>query len=197
MMRRMSETRSAPRAPVIAVFGSSTARPEDPLYLRAADLGRALAQRGAAVVSGGYGGVMEAVSRGAHEAGGHVVGVTVEMFEFRGGPNRWVRERVHTPDLFERLRVLTRLADGYVVPGGSVGTLNELFLAWTFASTSSRPLPPVVLLGDHWRAWLEAHRHPEFVPERLFRHVVVADTPDEAAERVLADVRAHGMLEPA
>lgn len=196
-MRRMSDALVPPRAPVIAVFGSSTARAEDPLYHRSVELGRALAERGAAVVSGGYGGVMEAVSRGAREAGGHVVGVTVEMFEFRGGPNRWVSERVHTSDLFERLRQITHMAHGYVVPGGSVGTLNELFLAWTFASTSARPRPPVVLLGAHWRAWLDAHRHPDLVPERLFRHVVVTDTPAEAAERVLADVRATRAMEPA
>lgn len=185
-----ASSESAPR-PVIAVFGSSTAVLGDPHYDRALQLGRALAARGATVMSGGYGGVMEAVSRGAHEAGGHVVGVTVQMFEHRGGPNAWVRERVHTNDLFERLRHLIDTAHGFVVPGGSVGTLNELFLAWTFASTSPRPVPPIVLLGSHWRDWLEAHRRPEFVPDALFRHVVVTDEPDEAADRVLAEVRAR------
>ncbi len=177
------------RGPVIAVFGSSTARADDALYRRAHALGRALAERGAVVMTGGYGGVMEAASRGAREAGGHVIGVTVEMFEARGPANPFVVERVHTPDLFERLRTLVQRAHGYAVPGGSVGTLTELFLAWTFASTSRRPLPPVMLCGAHWRDWLDAHRHPEFVPEGLFAHVRVAETPDEAAERLLADIR--------
>lgn len=176
-------------APVIAVFGSSTVREDSPLYARSLALGRALAERGAVVMTGGYDGVMAAASRGAREAGGHVIGVTVEMFETRGPVNPWVVERVHTPDLFERLRTLVDRAHGYAVPGGSVGTLTELFLAWTFASTSPRPAPPVMLCGAHWRAWLEAHRGPEFVPERLFAHIRVADAPDEAAERLLADVR--------
>lgn len=188
-MNPTSPATPAASLPVIAVFGSSTVREGSALYARSLELGRALAERGAVVMTGGYDGVMAAASRGAREAGGHVIGVTVEMFETRGPVNPWVVERVHTTDLFERLRTLVHRADGYAVPGGSVGTLTELFLAWTFASTSPRPQPPVMLCGHHWRAWLEAHRGPEFVPEGLFAHVRVAETPGEAAERLLADVR--------
>ena len=76
--------------------------PEDSAEAR--ELGAELARRGVATMTGGYGGAMAAASRGAHEAGGHVIGVTVDLFERRGPVNPWVRERVHTPDLFERLR---------------------------------------------------------------------------------------------
>jgi hypothetical protein len=175
---------------VVAVFGSSTARPGDPVYERSHRLGRALAERGAVVMSGGYGGVMEAVSRGARDAGGHVVGVTVELFERRGPVNPWVVERVHAPDLFERLRHLVERAQAFVVAGGSVGTLTELFLVWTLAVASPTPRAPVVLLGDHWRGWLDVHRSPEFIPEALFEHVVVAATPEEAADRALGVAKA-------
>src|SRR5690349_20090727 len=91
------------RQPVVAVFGSSTVREPDVAWREAHELGAALARRGVATMSGGYGGAMAAVSRGAHEAGGHVIGVTVDLFERRGPVNPWVRERVHTPDIFERL----------------------------------------------------------------------------------------------
>lgn len=173
-------------APVIAVFGSSTVREDSPLYARSLALGRALAERGAVVMTGGYDGVMAACSRGAHEQGGHVVGVTVELFETRGPVNPWVRERVHTPDLFARLRHLVDHADGYVVATGSIGTLSELFLVWTLLSVAARPPAPVVLMGEHWREWLAVHAGPRFVPAPLLRHLEVADTPDEAAARVLA-----------
>src|SRR5262245_16940865 len=76
------------KRPLIAVYGSSTIRETDPEYGLARDLGRALAEGGAYVMTGGYGGAMEACSRGCHEAGGHVVGVTVELFEARGPANR-------------------------------------------------------------------------------------------------------------
>src|SRR5262249_49601678 len=107
------------RQPIVAVFGSSTLREADAGWREAESLGAALARRGAATMTGGYGGAMAAVSHGAHDAGGHVIGVTVDLFEARGPVNPWVRERVHTPDLFERLRHLPHTADGFVAgPGG-------------------------------------------------------------------------------
>jgi len=178
-------------SPRIAVYGSSTVREADPTYTLALELGRELARAGATVMTGGYGGTMEACSRGASEAGGHVVGVTVELFEARGPANRWVRERVHTPDLFERLRYLVSHADGFVVVPGSIGTLTELFLTWTLLSTAGRPPAPLVLLGEHWESYLHAHRHPDVVLPHLFEHVQVATTPADAARLALAAVPAE------
>ncbi len=174
------------RPPVVAVFGSSTLREDEPAYAEVRRLGSALAARGMAVMTGGYNGAMAAASRGAHESGGHVIGVTVDTFEARGPVNPWVRERVHTPDLHERLRYLAREADAFVVVTGSIGTLTELFLCWTLVSVAARPRAPLVLMGAHWRPWLEAHREPGFVPGHLFRWVEVVDTPEEAA-RLVAD----------
>ena len=173
-------------APCIAVFGSSTARPGSPAWTLSHELGAELARAGARVMTGGYGGIMEACSQGAHEAGGSVIGVTVDLFERRGPVNRFVTERVHTPDLFERLRYLVNHADGFITVPGSIGTLTELFLTWTLLSVQGRPAAPLVLLGDHWGDWLEAHRHPSLVPDRLFEHVRVATTPAEAARLALA-----------
>ena len=174
------------RRPVVAVFGSSTITESDPVYAHIRQLGAELAQRGLSVMTGGYGGAMEAASRGANESGGSVIGVTVQLFEARGGANAWVHDRVHTPDLYERLRHLVHEADAFVVVTGSIGTLSELFLTWTLLSVQARPAAPLVLMGAHWRAWLAANAAPGFVPERLFRFVEVADTPAEAAARVAA-----------
>jgi uncharacterized protein (TIGR00725 family) len=179
-------------SPRIAVYGSSTAREGQASWTLGYDLGRELAQAGAAVMTGGYGGTMEAVSRGAHDAGGHVVGVTVDLFEARGPVNPFVRERVHTPDLYERLRYLVHSADGFITVPGSIGTLTELFLTWTLLSVQGRPSAPLVLLGDHWQDWLAAHRHPSLVPDRLFEHVQIAATPAEAARLALAAPVAPG-----
>jgi uncharacterized protein (TIGR00730 family) len=176
------------RQPIVAVFGSSTVREPDAGWREARELGGCLARRGVATMSGGYGGAMAAVSRGAHEAGGHVIGVTVDLFERRGPVNPWVRERVHTPDLFERLRHLVDAADGYVVVAGSVGTLTELFLVWTLVSVEGRPAAPIVLMGPQWHAWLDVHRGPAFVPARLHALVEVAETPELAAEAVVAGI---------
>lgn len=178
----------APHRPLIAVFGSSTMQETDAAWRLSYDLGGELARAGAAVMTGGYGGIMAACSRGAREAGGHVVGVTVELFEKRGPVNPWVIERVHTPDLFERLRVIVDRADGFITVPGSIGTLTELFLTWTLLSVQARPTAPLVLLGDQWPAYLEAHRHPELVLPHLFEHVRLAATPADAARYALAGI---------
>jgi hypothetical protein len=177
------------RRPLIAVYGSSTATEADAAWTLAYDLGRELARAGAAVMTGGYEGIMAACSRGAREAGGHVVGVTVELFEKRGPVNRWVIEHIHTPDLFERLRVIVGRADGFIATPGSIGTLTELFLTWTLLSVDARPMAPLVLLGSHWHEYLDAHRRPELVPPRLFAHVQVATTAGEAARMALSGPR--------
>src|SRR5258708_39414519 len=71
----------------ITVFGSS--RPEEghAEYTEAVELGRALAAESFAVCTGGYGGVMEGVSRGAREAGGRGFGGAARFFRRRG--HRW------------------------------------------------------------------------------------------------------------
>ena len=92
----------------ITVFGGSQPREGDSAYNEAMELGRLLAQRGHTVLTGGYIGTMEAVSRGASEAGGHVIGVTCEDIENwrKVAPNRWVKEERRWKTLLERLQGL-------------------------------------------------------------------------------------------
>lgn len=172
--------------PLIAVFGSSSVRTGDVAYELAYALGREAALAGAAVMTGGYHGTMEAVSRGAHEHGGHVVGVTVELFEKRGPVNAFVKERVHTPDIYERLRHLLDRADAFIVLPGSIGTLNELFLTWTLVSVGGVPRVPIVLLGEHWEQFMKALHHPDMVVPRLFEFVQVTADPADAVRMALA-----------
>src|SRR5438093_587576 len=112
----------------ITVFGGSRVEPGSREYVDAQQLGRALAERGFGVVTGGYNGTMEAVSRGAQEAGGHVVGVTVKVIaeNFQRLPNEYLDQEIQTAALLERIDKLVELGAGYVIlPGGS-GTLAEL-----------------------------------------------------------------------
>jgi uncharacterized protein (TIGR00730 family) len=173
------------RRPLVAVFGGGTLVEADADYALALELGRSLAQAGADVMTGGYGGVMEAASRGCHEAGGHVVGVTVALFDGRREANPWVKEHVHATDLFERLRHLVGRADGFVAVPGSVGTLAEVQLTWTLLCMSARPRAPLVLLGNKWQEYLAAHRRADLVHPELFEFLCTARTPDDATRMVL------------
>jgi predicted Rossmann-fold nucleotide-binding protein len=104
--------------------------------------------------------------------------------------NRVVRERVHTPHLYARLEHIVERADGFVVLPGSLGTLSELFLAWTLVSVNGHAPAPVVLLGEHWERFLDALRDPDLVRPELFEYVEFTRDPSDAARRVLAPARA-------
>jgi len=143
----------------ITVFGSS--RPEEGHadYAEAVELGRALAAAGFAVCTGGYGGVMEGVSRGAREAGGRVLAVTSSFFQRRA--NRWVEEETRMATWQERLFELVRLGDGYVACKGGTGTLVELAVVWEMLNKKAMDHRPFVVLGDFWQPILDRVREVE------------------------------------
>ncbi len=144
---------------IITVFGSS--RPEDGHadYAEALELGRALATAGFAVCTGGYGGVMEAVSRGANESGGRVLAVTSTFFRARA--NRWVQEESRVATWPERLFELIRRGDGYVACKGGTGTLVELAVVWEMLNKKAMDARPFVVLGDFWQPVLDRVREVE------------------------------------
>src|SRR5215468_5503844 len=133
---------------IITVFGSSRPKEQDPDYADARALGRALAARGFAVCSGGYAGVMEAVSRGAKEAGGKTYGVTAEFFGAKS--NAWVDVEVRMKTWQERLFELVRLGDGFVACKGGTGTLVELAVVWEMLNKSVVTGKPFAVLGEFW-----------------------------------------------
>ncbi len=116
---------------VITVFGSSRPRAGEPDYEEARLLGKALAARGFVVCSGGYAGVMEAVSRGAKEAGGHTTAVTARFF--RNKLNAWVDEDHGMETWQERLFELGAFGRRICIIQRAVpGTLVELAVVWGY-----------------------------------------------------------------
>lgn len=140
----------------ITVFGGSQPKEGDPAYREAFELGKLLAQAGHNVLTGGYIGTMEAVSRGAHEAGGHVIGVTCDEIEKwrQVKPNRWVTEERRRSTLQERLTELIKGCDAAIALPGGPGTLTEIALTWNLMIVESLPRRPLVLVGTGWQAVL-------------------------------------------
>ncbi len=141
----------------ITVFGGSQPQPGTPAYLEAFELGGLLADAGCTVLTGGYIGTMEAVSRGAAEAGGHVVGVTCDEIE-RWRPvkaNSWVREERRFPTLHQRLDELIFACDAAIALPGGPGTLTEISLTWNLMIVASIPPKPLILVGLGWKAVFE------------------------------------------
>jgi uncharacterized protein (TIGR00730 family) len=141
----------------ITVFGGSQPKEGDAAYAEAYQLGKLLAEAGHSVLTGGYIGTMEAVSRGASEAGGHVIGVTCEDIE-QWRPvksNAWVKEEIKKKTLIERLQVLIQECDAALALPGGPGTLTEISLMWNLMIIGSLHRRPLILIGDGWQSVLD------------------------------------------
>lgn len=141
----------------ITVFGSASPLPGETRYEEARQLGEFLARAGHTVLTGGYMGTMEAVSRGAVEAGGHAVGVTCDQIEtWRSAkPNTWVREERRFETLRERLYCLVESCDAAIALPGGVGTLAEIAVMWSQMQTQALPPRPLILIGGGWKKIFE------------------------------------------
>ena len=104
-----------------------------------------LADAGFTICTGGYLGVMEAASRGAHERGGRVLGIV--MNQFKAEPNRYLTDKVATPHFYERLQRLITRSVGFIAIRGGMGTVTELSLVWNKMQTRVIGPRPLVLLA--------------------------------------------------
>jgi uncharacterized protein (TIGR00725 family) len=178
---------------IITVFGSSRPGEGHADYEEARTLGNVLAARGFAVCTGGYGGMMEAVSRGAKNARGKTYGVTANFFARKA--NAWVDVEVRKKTWAERLFALIDMGDGFVVCKGGTGTLAELAVVWEMLNKSVIRDKPVAVLGDFWQPILERVREVEQGPgstvwgEANGRLVYSAATVEEAAEYLAAKLK--------
>jgi uncharacterized protein (TIGR00730 family) len=178
---------------IVTVFGSSRPREGDADYEEARILGRALAKHGFSVCSGGYGGVMEAVSRGTKEAGGRTVGVTAEFFK-NAKLNTWIDEEVRLKTWEERLFELIRRADAFVACKGGTGTLVELAVVWEMLNKAVMKAKPFAVLGDFWAPVLDRVRkvelgHPTPWGEANGRLVYVATSPGDVANHLTTKLK--------
>jgi uncharacterized protein (TIGR00730 family) len=170
--------------PLIAVYGSSAARRGDEVYAAGLAMGRLLGESGFDVMTGGYKGVMEAVSRGARAGKAHVVGITMARFEDR--VNRYVMDEIHTANFYERFGWLVDRADGYVAMPGGIGTLAEVSFAWQELLLEIVPPRPLVLVGTRWRALYDSFIGNLVPTPNLYDVLTLAATPAEAVEFLCA-----------
>jgi len=164
---------------IIAVFGSSRTSQESETYRQAYELGRQLALAGYVVANGGYQGTMEALSRGAAEAGGHVIGVTCDLFDPLQ-PTPWLSEERRTPDLYARLQTFISLGDGFIALRGGVGTLSEVLLVWSLLQAGQLSPRPFILLGENWRGVVEAFARHTDMGSSILALAQVVETVEEA-----------------
>ncbi|MGL4178269.1 MAG: TIGR00730 family Rossman fold protein [Dermatophilaceae bacterium] len=187
--------------PAVSVFGSARTTPDDEAYRLGEHLGRALAEAGYAVITGGGPGTMEAANKGALEAGGTSVGLGIEL-PFEAGLNPYVDLGVNFRYFFARKTMFVKYARGFVVLPGGFGTLDELFEAVTLVQTEKVTSFPIVLVGRaYWSGLVDWLRETAVAAGTIgaadLDLVTVTDDVNHAVASVrAADQAAHGVTEP-
>lgn len=110
---------------VIAVIGGR--RADKVLLAAAEEAGRLIAKKGAILVCGGLGGVMEAASRGVKSGGGLTIGILPQ--DHKRDVNEYIDVPIVTGLGIGRNVIIARTADALIAVGGEYGTLSEIAFA--------------------------------------------------------------------
>ncbi|MGJ3240256.1 MAG: TIGR00730 family Rossman fold protein [Anaerolineae bacterium] len=169
---------------VVAVFGSARVEPVHAVYQQSYAIGEALARAGYITMTGGCGGVMEATSKGACEAGGIVYGITVAQLASIGESetNQWVSDEVQCATLPERVQYLAERADAYLVMPGGLGTVQELVEVWQAMRLGDLPTKPLLIYGDFWKPLVTTLLQAGYINQREIKLVTYVETPQQALD---------------
>src|SRR3954462_11706498 len=163
---------------------------KNPAYMQAATrFGRILAENGIRLVYGGGAvGLMGALAESGLDHGGLVTGVIPDFLVNREHMLTRVQERIVTPDMHERKRVMFERADAFVALPGGVGTLEELVEQMTWAQLGRHKKPILILNVDgFWEplcALIDHMERLQFIREGLTVQLLVADRVSEVLPKL-------------
>jgi uncharacterized protein (TIGR00725 family) len=166
----------------VAVIGSARLAPPDPRCVLAEQTGAAIAAQGWAVMTGGYGGLMEVTSRAAAQAGGTVIGLPMRGWTSLT-PNPWNYELRWSDTYPERLAHLLA-ADALIALDGGIGTLSEAAVAWSALQTEPAAAE-LIFLGAGWPPVLRALADHLVIDARDLAYATVCADPDDAITHIV------------
>jgi uncharacterized protein (TIGR00730 family) len=112
--------------PAVSFFGSTRVSPSNPLYEKALQLARLLAENGFNIITGGGPGIMEAANKGALQGGGKSIGLNIDL-PAEQPPNDYTNIRLNFRYFFVRKVMFIKYAMAYIIfPAGSGPWTNSL-----------------------------------------------------------------------
>jgi len=174
----------------VSIFGSARIAEGTATYEQARATGRAFAEAGFAVVTGGGPGVMAAANRGCKEGGGLSVGFNIAL-PHEQGLNPWCDLAITFDHFHVRKVMFVKAAEGFVIFPGGFGTQDEMWEALTLRQTGKIGDFPIVLFdSDYWDEMLDWVRD-EMLEDGLISHddyagILRADQPEDAVELVVS-----------
>ena len=143
--------------PCISIFGSARTPNTHNNYKLACEIAQRIVDLGFGIITGGGPGIMEAANKGAQEAGGASVGLTIDL-PFEENHNKYIdKDRIINFDYFFVRKVMfVKYAQAFVVLPGGFGTLDELMEAITLIQTSKIKKIPIILVGtSFWNGLID------------------------------------------
>jgi uncharacterized protein (TIGR00730 family) len=167
----------------VSIFGSSRTKPGEKYYKLTEEIAYLLAKEGYAIITGSGPGVMEAANKGAKRAGGHSVGLNIQI-PSEQKPNKYVETLLDFRYFFVRKVMFVKYAKAFVIMPGGYGTLDEFTEAINLIQTERIPKFPVVLFGsEYWKGMLDWLKEEVLVNRNISKHdldiFTVVDKPKE------------------
>jgi uncharacterized protein (TIGR00730 family) len=176
----------------VTVYGSARFKEDHLYYKLARSMGKALAENGFTVMTGGGPGIMEAANRGAKEGGGPSLGCNIKL-PFEQKVNPYVDMKAEFDFFFTRKVILRKNSVAYVLMPGGFGTMDEIFEVLTLLQTRKLPTRPVVCMGnnfwEHMRRFLrETMLVSGTISSADLDLAFVTDNPTEAVNYIVKNI---------
>ena len=167
----------------VTTFGSSRIGSDEKEFEEGIRIGKFFAKEGFTVRCGGYGGLMEAVSRGVYEEGGRCIGYGLEFFDAIRPKNPYISELIVCKNLHERIERLIEDCSLFVVQKGEIGTLNELFFVWCLKYAKINSDFRICLVGREWEELFKLN----FISRDNYNMLEFYENADDLIGRVLGE----------
>ena len=182
------DTLSGIQGPAVSFFGSARTTADDPYYQLTVEIAAELVRQGYGVITGGGPGIMEAANKGAAEAGGHSIGLNINL-PFEQEPNVFTNLPLSFKYFFVRKVMFIKYAQAFVCMPGGFGTLDEAFEALTLIQTKRiKPFPVILVGSDYWSGLLDWIKDKMLAADRVHDDDItiinVLDDPQEIVSHI-------------
>ena len=185
-------------SPSVTIYGSARLTEDHPEYIKCRNIAYRISKElGYSVLSGGSGGIMEAANRGAYEAGGKSVGLTIQL-PHEQNTNKYLTDQIPFYFFFARKISMSYMTDACLFFSGGFGTFDELFEMLTLRQTDKIGAVPIILVGKEF--WTPLQKVIEEVLVEKYKTVsgselalyTITDDEDEILEIIKNSKKRNG-----
>lgn len=169
---------------IVAIFGRADIKENEEMFFECYKCAKILASNGFSIVTGGYGGIMEAASKGAYDSFGEAIGVICSSFAERK-PNKYLTKVIVAKDLFERQRNIIELANFFIAFEPKAGTLSEVSLLLALRKSGIKGDSPLCLIGRKWLDLFDFFKRERIVDENLLKYIFFFGDANSCSDFVL------------